>query len=114
MGMALEKKMGDDRPPGLRDGEGKSAQGLLEQAHRLAGQIEALLQDVGREVTESDNFRVRLARAHTLSLLDQLAELLGARASLPTPGVRNCSPRDEDDGGAASGVRPGSRSLYAR
>jgi hypothetical protein len=113
MGMAVEKKMGDDRTRGLRDGDGKGAQDLLEQAHGLAGQIEALLQDLSREVAESDTFRVRLARAHTLSLLDQLAELLGGRSSMASPSVRNCSPRDDDEN-ASSGVRPGSRNLYAR
>ena len=114
MGMALEKKTGDDRSRALRDEHGKGAQDLVEQAHRLAGQIEALLQDLGGEVAESDAFRVRLARAHTLSLLDQLADLLGPRSSIPSPSVRNCGPRDDEDDNASSGVRPGSRSLYAR
>jgi hypothetical protein len=118
MGMALERKTLDDRSRGPHDGRtGASSEldpkDLLEQAHGLAAQIEGLLTEVGHEVAESDNFRVRLARAHTLSLLDQLAELLQPRSSVPPPTVRSCGARDEDST-AASAVKPGSRAMFAR
>jgi hypothetical protein len=112
MGMPVEKKVRDNRSGGLNDGL-TDAKDLLEQAHGLAEQIEGLLTELGHEVAESDNFRVRLARAHTLSLLDQLTELLQPRSSAPPRTVRSCVPHD-DDPNAASGVRPGSRVLYAR
>ena len=79
---------------------------MLEQAHALASEIEGLLTSVSQEVANSDSFRVRLARAHTLSLLDQLSELIGQRPSSPGPSVRSAAPRDRDnDDQATSGVR---------
>ena len=118
MGMALERKTLDDRSLNPHDGRSGASmkldpKDLLERAHGLAAQIEGLLTRVGHEVAESDSFRVRLARAHTLSLLDQLAELVQPRTSVPPPTVRSCGPRDEDST-AVSGVRPGSRLIYAR
>jgi hypothetical protein len=102
MAMAFDSKAKDDRSR-VRN-EWASASDLLEKAHVLAGEIEELLTQVSQEASKSDAFRVRLARAHTLSLLDQLAELLGTRDSGYGPGVRACSPRD-DDGEATSGIR---------
>jgi hypothetical protein len=100
----------EDQPKNLRGRaireEVPSAKEILEQAHALASEVEGLLTTLSRGVADADTFRVRLARAHTLSLLDQLAELIGTRASGHGPAVRNCSTldRDEDDN-AASGVR---------
>ena len=111
MGMAVEKK-GHDHPRVARESRA-SAQDMLEEARSLAAQIEGLLTDLGRDVAESDNFRVRLARAHTLSLLDQLAEMLAPRSRSSSPSVRSVSPR-EDDENASTGVRPGSRAMFAR
>jgi hypothetical protein len=83
-----------------------SAKELLEQAHALASEVEGLLTKLSRGVADADTFRVRLARAHTLSLLDQLAELIGTRPSGHGPAVRNCGTLDRgDDENAASGVR---------
>jgi hypothetical protein len=95
----------DDRLRGPRE-EVPSARDLLEQAHALAAQVEGLLTEVSHEVSDSDTFRVRLARAHTLSLLDQLAELLGARSSGRGPSVRGThASHVDDDENAGSGVR---------
>jgi hypothetical protein len=49
---------------------------LLEQARALAAQVDRLLVNAGEKVLPADAFRVRLARAHALSLLDQLSELV--------------------------------------
>jgi hypothetical protein len=102
MAMAFDSKPKDDRS---RVNEWASASDLLEKAHALAGEIEQLLTEVGHEAGESNAFRVRLARAHTLSLLDQLAELLGTRSSGYGPGVHGCPPARDEDGEATSGVR---------
>jgi hypothetical protein len=75
---------------------------LLEEAQGLAVQIERLLTSPGCQTTDSDTLRIRLARAHTLSLLDQLSELLEPVSTKPGSGLR--APRDEN-GDAASGVR---------
>lgn len=108
MGMALENKAKDD--PG-RSGDSRStrddvasARELLEQAQELAAQIEGLLTKLGQSGSDADTFRVRLARAHTLSLLDQLSELIGPRPSGYGPAVADRGPR-EDDENATSGVR---------
>jgi hypothetical protein len=74
----------------------------LEEAQQLAAQIERLLTSPRCTFPETDAFRVRLARAHTLSLLDQLSELLGPGES--APGTRR-TVRDED-AHATSGIRP--------
>src|SRR5262249_11231183 len=58
-----------------------SSKEILEQAHALASEIEELLMTLSRGIADADTFRVRLARAHTLSLLDQLAELIGSSPS---------------------------------
>lgn len=75
---------------------------ILEEAQELAAQIERLLTSPRCNFPESDAFRVRLARAHTLSLLDQLSELLGPEDS--GPGTHRAL-RD-DDTHASSGIRP--------
>jgi hypothetical protein len=102
MAMALDNQAEENRSRSVR-GDLMSAKDLLEQAMGLAAQIEGLLTHLGREVPESDTFRVRLARAHTLSLLDQLSELLGPRPSHPP--IRACAVPEEEDENAASGVR---------
>jgi hypothetical protein len=77
------------------------ARTVLEEAHAFAVQIERLLTGPQCDFAEADTFRVRLARAHTLSLLDQLSELIGSRDSAREP---RRSTHDGDEG-TASGVR---------
>ncbi len=103
MSMAFDNQAKDPRPRTVRD-EALSAKDLLEQAQALAAEVEELLTKVGK-VADTDAFRVRLARAHTLSLLDQLSELLGDRPSGNGPAVRSCAAPMSDDEDAASGVR---------
>jgi len=100
MAMALDDQAKQNRSRSVR-GDSMSAKDLLEQARALAAQIEELLTDLGREVPESDTFRVRLARAHTLGLLDQLSDMIAPRPSYPP--MRSCAAPNEED--AASGVR---------
>jgi hypothetical protein len=72
----------------------------LESALALAFRIEQLLNAAGAQSPDNDAFRVRLARAHTLSLVDQLSELVGTRASAVPPapsGVRECSAKADED-----------------
>jgi len=76
---------------------------LLEEAHTLAMQIERVLASPSCQMSESEAFRVRLARAHTLSLLDQLAELLAPRLTRDSSPPQ--SPPLRDDGDSVSGVR---------
>jgi hypothetical protein len=78
--MALHNKANDNRPHGLRDEPARAGE-LLEHARSLAMQIERLLDDLGHQIDSPDSFKVRLARAHTLGLLDQLSELAGPRTS---------------------------------
>ncbi|HKQ69207.1 MAG TPA: hypothetical protein VJT73_07705 [Polyangiaceae bacterium] len=54
-----------------------SARAMLEDAQALTLQVERLLAHPSFQSAESDTFRVRLARAHCLSLLDQISELMG-------------------------------------
>ena len=100
MAMALDNQAKENRSRSVR-ADLRSAKDLLEQAQALAAQIEELLTQLGREVPESDTYRVRLARAHTLSLLDQLSDLIAPRPSRPP--MRSCAAPGEED--AASGVR---------
>ena len=72
---------------------------LLEEAHLLATQIERLLNSPSCELSDSETFRVRLARAHTLSLLDQLSDLLGPTRA--KPGLRSTATRDDDETSAS-------------
>jgi hypothetical protein len=73
----------------------------LEEAQDLAVQIERLLSNPRCNFAEADAFRVRLARAHTLSLLDQLSDMLGPEVSAPRSALR-----EDDDNHVASGIRP--------
>jgi hypothetical protein len=93
-------------PRGRVRDEVPSPKELLEQAHELASEIEGLLTSLSRGIADADTFRVRLARAHTLSLLDQLAELIGSRQSAHGPAARSRGTLDRDeDENASSGVR---------
>jgi len=98
MAMALDDQTKGNRARSAR-GDSMSAKDLLEQARALAAQIEELLTDLGREVPESDTYRVRLARAHTLSLLDQLSDMIAPRPSRPP--MRSCPAPDEEDAASA-------------
>jgi len=100
MGTAREDDVKDDR---ARPGRpGMTTREILEEARALAVQIERLLTNPGCQTTDSDTLRIRLARAHTLSLLDQLSELLEPVSVPRAPAVR--TPRD-DDGDGPSGIR---------
>jgi hypothetical protein len=79
-----------------------SVRETLAEAQELAVQIERLLTSPRCDFPEADSFRVRLARAHTLSLLDQLSELLGPEDS--APGTRRTLRDDETH--TSSGIRP--------
>jgi hypothetical protein len=70
---------------------------VLEKAHAMAKQIERLLMSPSCHMPSSDTFRIRLARAHALSLLDQLSELVSRRPS----------DRPSDDGARMARCRPG-------
>ena len=107
MGTAREDDVKEDRARGVRSGT-MTTRDLLEEAQGLAVQIERLLTSPGCQTTDSDTLRIRLARAHTLSLLDQLSELLETVSAKPS--VR--APRDED-GDTSSGIRLASWSLRA-
>jgi hypothetical protein len=86
--------------------DASDVRGALEEAQALATQAEQLLAKLSQERADSNSFRIRLARAHALSLLDQLSELLEVRSSGYGPAVRDCpAPADDDD--AVSGVRQG-------
>ncbi len=89
----------DDHARGYRDEA--SLRDVLEQAQGLAVEIERLLTSPRFDYAESDTFRIRLARAHTLSLLDQLSELLGKHAGSAT----RRATRDEE-GNIVSGIHP--------
>ena len=116
MSIAFNEQAKTPRVRSSRD-EATSAKDVLEQAHALATEIEGLLTSLSHEVADTDTFRVRLARAHTLSLLDQLCELIGTRPSdsmLPAapsvgpsgPAVHGCgAPQYDVEENATSGVR---------
>ena len=103
MGTARENEVGEDRAKVLRPG-GLSTRELLEEAQALAVQIEHLLTSPGCQTTDSDTLRIRLARAHTLSLLDQLSELLEPVSAKPGSSVR--APRDEEGDAPSATRRP--------
>jgi hypothetical protein len=70
----------------------------LEQALALAREAEALLGHVPARANDPELFRIRLARAHALALIDQLAELVGQPAVRPvdapaTPVTSSAGPR---------------------
>jgi len=99
--MALEHEMTEGYGRS-RSQNAASVRETLEEAKELAAQIERLLTSPRCNFPEGDSFRIRLARAHTLSLLDQLSELLGPEEA--APGTRR-GLRD-DDTHATSGIRP--------
>ena len=101
MGKAREDDVKEDRARVVRGG-GMTTRELLEEAQGLAVQIERLLTSPGCQTTDSGTLRIRLARAHTLSLLDQLSELLEPVSAKPGSSVR--APQGED-GDSASGIR---------
>ncbi len=102
MAMAQSNKFDEDRLRVVRETRPSSTRGELEKAQELALQIEQLLATVGGDVPDSDTFRVRLARAHALSLLDELSVLLRpARGPSGAP----CAPRETDED-ASSTIRP--------
>jgi hypothetical protein len=76
----------------------------LEEAVGLAVQIDRLLTSPQCTMAEVDTFRIRLARAHTLSLLDQLSELIGPLESTMRLASRD-DDDDDDEGKGASGIR---------
>ncbi|SRR5258708_6376957 len=102
MGTAREDDSKEDRVRPVRGG-GATTRELLEEAQCLAVQIEHLLTSPRCQTGDSDTLRIRLARAHTLSLLDQLWELLEPVSAKPGSGVR--ARRDDQDGDATSGIR---------
>jgi hypothetical protein len=95
--MTFEKDSDTEHGRSRRDAGG--AREALEQALELAVQIDRLLTSPPCTLPEVDAFRIRLARAHTLSLLDQLAELIG-----PLESTTRLASRDDEDGGS-SGIR---------
>ena len=81
---------------------------VLQKAHAMAMQIEKLLMNPACSIPSADTFRVRLARAHALSLLDQLSELVSRRQ--PEDGPRLARARvAEDEETSLSGVHPSLR-----
>jgi hypothetical protein len=101
MGTAREDDVKEDRARAVRGG-GPTTRDLLQEAQGLAVQIEQLLTSPGCQTADSDTLRIRLARAHTLSLLDQLSELLEPISAKPGSSVR--APREEDVD-TTSGIR---------
>jgi hypothetical protein len=84
----------------------RSTRALLKQAQDLAVQIERLLETPIREEDEACTFRMRLARAHTLGLLDQLEELVGPAFGRLGPGLADTRPAEVPASGEHSrGVR---------
>ena len=58
----------------------------LHEALALAVRLDALLADSVPNVEGADAFRMRLARAHVLGVINQLAAIVGPQsASLPKP-----------------------------
>jgi hypothetical protein len=103
MAMAFDNE-GKHEPLLVRRDEATNVRDVLEEAHALATQAEELLANLSQAHGDSNAFRIRLARAHALSLLDQLSDLLEARPSGYGPALRDCPvPIVDDD--AVSGVR---------
>jgi hypothetical protein len=99
--MAFEHEMAESYSRS-RSQSASAVRETLQEAQELAAQIERLLTSPRCSFAEADAFRVRLARAHTLSLLDQLSELLGPEES----GSGSRRPLRDDDAHAGSGIRP--------
>ena len=75
---------------------------LIHETQVLAARIERLLDDPICEECTSELIRIRMARAHTLSLLHELAELVDPRDRGPVKAVAR---QDDKTDGAASEVR---------
>jgi hypothetical protein len=103
MAMAFDNEAKHDPLRALRD-ETTNVREVLEEAQALATQAEQLLANLSQDRGDANTFRIRLARAHALSLLDQLSELLEARPSGFGPPVRDCAAPIEDED-SISGVR---------
>jgi hypothetical protein len=82
--------------------ENLSFRELIQETQVLAARIRRLLEDPICEKCTSELIRVRMARAHTLSLLDELAELADPREHGPVKAVAR---NDDKTDGAASEVR---------
>ena len=102
MAIAFDNQGKHDALLSIRD-RASEVRAALEEAHALATEAEQLLATVSQDRTDSNTFRIRLARAHALSLLDQLSELLEARPSDHGPAVRDCPAPTGDE--AVSGLR---------
>ena len=89
------------------------ARSALEDALALAVRIEQLLSEAAPRCPENDAFRVRLARAHTLGLVDQLSELTGTRSSAAPPRPSGIWPSAAElDGDDEETVRTGARRTW--
>ena len=97
--MAFEQDVKETYGPGRVVASAAALRKTLEEAQELAVQIERLLSNPRADFAEADAFRVRLARAHTLSLLDQLSDLL-------CPESASRQALGDDDTHVASGIRP--------
>src|SRR3954471_16392485 len=105
--MALEDELAD-RPSHVQK-KPRSTRALLEEAQELAVRIESLLGSPVHDGEEACAFRLRLARAHTLGLLDQLEELVGPAFGRGGPGLRDCRSSDPVESGERGRTR-GARS----
>jgi hypothetical protein len=113
MAMAFDNEAEHDRLHARRE-DATHVRGVLEEARALATQAEYLLATLSRDSTDSSTFRMRLARAHALSLLDQLADLLEARPSGDGPALRGCpAPADDEDAVSAVRQAPWSRAVIS-
>jgi hypothetical protein len=83
----------------------RGARALLKEAQDLAVQIESLLETPILDADEACIFRMRLARAHTLGLLDQLEELVGPAFGRGGPGLRDCGTGEVAVSGERARVR---------
>src|SRR4051794_8418052 len=101
--MALEDEFAD-RPPHVQK-KSRSPRALLEEAQDLAVRIENLLESPVHDGDEASAFRLRLARAHTLGLLDQLEELVGPAFGRGGPGLRDCRGAEPAESGERVRVR---------
>jgi len=80
MAIALDRYTANEASLGTRPKT--ISRDVAERAEVLVVQLVALLTTLGDEVSASDSFRVRLAKAHALSTLDELSEVL---RHLPDP-----------------------------
>jgi hypothetical protein len=103
MATAFDNEAQHDALRALRAGA-TNVRDVLEEAQALAARAEQLLANLSQDRGEANAFRIRLARAHALSLLDQLSELLEVRPAGYGPPVRDCAAPIEDED-SISGVR---------